>query len=224
MLKRVALVALAACLAALPVVSAEPKVESEQDKTLYAIGLVLSRNLGVFQLTEAELELVKAGLSDGVLNKPKKAELETYGPKINDLQKARAAKGAETNKAAGKAFIDKALAANKGLKKTGSGLVMETIKEGTGASPAATDRIKAHYTGTLIDGTPFDSSLKQGQPLERPLNQVIPCWTEAFQFMKPGGKAKLYCPSDIAYGDQGRPGIPPGATLVFEVELLEVLK
>ena len=224
MLKRVALVALAACLAALPVVAAEPKVESEQDKTLYAIGLVLSRNLGVFQLTEAELELVKAGLSDGVLNRPAKADLDTFGPKINDLQKARVAKGAEINKAAGKAFIEKALAANKDLRKTGTGLVMETLKEGTGVSPPATDRIKAHYTGTLIDGTPFDSSVKKGQPLERPLTQVIPCWTEAFQFMKPGGKAKLYCPADIAYGDQGRPGIPPGATLVFEVELLEVLK
>jgi FKBP-type peptidyl-prolyl cis-trans isomerase FkpA/FKBP-type peptidyl-prolyl cis-trans isomerase FklB len=224
MVKRVALVLLAASLAALPVPAVEPKVESEQDKTLYALGLFLSRNLGVFQLSEAELEVVKAGLADGVMGKTPKADLETYGPKINDLQKARMAKAAETNKAAGKAFIDKLLATNKTLKKTGSGLVMETIKEGTGASPAATDRIKAHYSGTLIDGTPFDSSLKKGQPLERPLNQVIPCWTEAFQFIKPGGKAKIYCPSDIAYGDQGRPGIPPGATLVFEVELLEVPK
>ncbi|HEX6850917.1 MAG TPA: FKBP-type peptidyl-prolyl cis-trans isomerase [Candidatus Polarisedimenticolaceae bacterium] len=224
MVKRITLVLLAACLTALPVLAAEPKIESEQDKTLYALGLFLSRNLGAFQLTEAELEVVKAGLSDGVLNKPKKAELETYGPKINELQKARMVKAAESHKAGGKAFVDKLLAANKNLRKTGSGLVMETITEGTGASPTATDRVKVHYTGTLIDGTVFDSSVKKGQPLDRPLNQVIPCWTEAFQFLKPGAKAKLYCPSDIAYGDQGRPGIPPGATLIFEVELLEVLK
>ena len=224
MFKRVALVLAAACLLAAPVLAVEPKVESDQDKTLYAIGLVLSRNLGAFQLTEAELEIVKAGMTDGVLNRPKKADLETYGPKINELQKQRATKAAEANKVAGKAFVDKVLAANKDLKKTGTGLVMETLKEGTGASPKPTDRVKVHYTGTLIDGTVFDSSVKRGQPADFALNQVVPCWTEAFQFMKPGGKAKLYCPSDIAYGDPGRPSIPPGATLVFEVELLEILK
>lgn len=224
MFKRVALALVAATLLAAPAVATEVKVESEQDKTLYALGLFLSRNLGVFQLTEAELEVVKTGLADGVLNRPKKVELDTYGPKINELQKQRAGKAAEANKVAGKAFIDKALAANKDLKKTGSGLVMQTLKEGTGASPTATDRVKVHYHGTLLDGTVFDSSVKRGQPAEFSLTQVIACWTEAFQFIKPGGKAKLYCPAETAYGDQGRPSIPPGATLVFEVELLEVVK
>jgi FKBP-type peptidyl-prolyl cis-trans isomerase FkpA/FKBP-type peptidyl-prolyl cis-trans isomerase FklB len=224
MFKRVALVLAAACLLAAPVLAVEPKVESDQDKTLYAIGLVLSRNLGAFQLTEAELEIVKAGMTDGVLNRPKKADLETYGPKINELQKQRATKAAEANKVAGKAFVDKVLAANKDLKKTGTGLVMETLKEGTGASPKPTDRVKVHYTGTLIDGTVFDSSVKKGQPAEFSLTQLMPCWVEALQFMKVGGKAKLYCPSDIAYVDTGRPGIPPGATLLFDLELLEILK
>ena len=224
MFQRVALVLLAAACVADPAVATEVKVESEQDKTLYAIGLVLSRNLGALQLTEAELELVKAGLADGVLGRPKKAELDVYGPKINELQRQRAVKLAETNRAAGKAFIDKALAADKSLKKTGSGLVMKVEKEGTGASPVATDRIRVHYAGRLIDGTEFDSSLKKGQPAEFSLTQVVNCWVEAFQFMKPGGKATLYCPSEIAYGDAGRPGIPPGATLVFDVELLAVVK
>ena len=224
MFQRAALVLAAACLFAAPALAAEPKIETEQDKTLYSIGLFLGRNLGAFQLTEAELEIVKAGLTDSVLGRPKKAELETYGPKINELQKQRAMKAAEAHKAEGKAFIDKALAANKDLKKTGSGLVMQTLQEGTGASPKPTDRVKVQYTGTLIDGTVFDSSVKKGQPAEFSLTQVIPCWVEALQFMKVGGKAKVYCPSDIAYGDSGRPGIPPGATLLFDLELLEILK
>lgn len=105
-----------------------------------------------------------------------------------------------------------------------SGLVYESLKEGTGASPAATDRVKVHYRGTLRDGKEFDSSYTRGQPAEFPLDRVIPCWTEAVQRMKPGGKAKLTCPAAIAYGDRGAGGglIPPGATLNFEVELLEV--
>ena len=109
---------------------------------------------------------------------------------------------------------------------TPSGLVYQSIKEGTGASPAATDVVKVHYRGTFPDtGKEFDSSYKRGEPTEFPLNGVIPCWTEGLQKLKIGGKAKLVCPSTIAYGDQGRPPkIPGGATLVFEVELLEIVK
>ncbi|HRP28733.1 MAG TPA: FKBP-type peptidyl-prolyl cis-trans isomerase [Burkholderiaceae bacterium] len=107
---------------------------------------------------------------------------------------------------------------------TASGLVYRSIKEGSGASPKATDTVKVHYRGTFPDGREFDSSYKAGAPAEFPLNGVIKCWTEGVQKMKVGGKAKLTCPGPIAYGERGAGGglIPPNATLVFEVELLAV--
>ena len=107
---------------------------------------------------------------------------------------------------------------------TPSGLVYQSLKEGTGASPAASDTVKVHYRGTLLDGKEFDSSHKRGQPATFPLSRVIPCWTEGVQKIKVCGKAKLVCPPDLAYGNQNVPGIPPGSTLVFEVELLEIAK
>jgi FKBP-type peptidyl-prolyl cis-trans isomerase len=112
-----------------------------------------------------------------------------------------------------------------GAVKSPSGLIFRTLKPGDGPSPKATDRVKVHYEGTLIDGTVFDSSIQRGEPLDIPLNKVIKCWTEGLQMMKVGEKARLICPARIAYGDQGRPPkIPPGAPLVFDVELLEILK
>jgi FKBP-type peptidyl-prolyl cis-trans isomerase FkpA len=106
---------------------------------------------------------------------------------------------------------------------TKSGLVYQSLKDGTGASPAATDTVKVHYRGTFPDGKEFDSSYKRGEPTEFPLNRVIPCWTEGVQMMKPGGKARLTCPAAIAYGERGAGGvIPPNATLQFEIELLSV--
>ena len=106
-----------------------------------------------------------------------------------------------------------------------SGLVYESLREGVGASPSATDVVKVHYRGTLLDGREFDSSYKRGQPIEFPLNGVIKCWTEGVRMMKPGGKAKLTCPASIAYGDRGAGAmIKPGATLNFEVELISVKK
>jgi len=106
---------------------------------------------------------------------------------------------------------------------TASGLIYESLKDGTGDSPKATDTVKVHYRGTFLDGKEFDSSYKRGEPTEFPLNRVIPCWTEGVQRMKPGGKAKLTCPPGIAYGASGAGGvIPPNATLNFEVELVSV--
>jgi FKBP-type peptidyl-prolyl cis-trans isomerase FkpA len=114
-------------------------------------------------------------------------------------------------------------AAEPGAVKTPSGLVYSELKAGTGASPRATQVVKVNYRGTLIDGKEFDSSYKRNMPIEFPLNQVIPCWTEGVQKMKVGGKSKLVCPASIAYGESGRPPvIPGGATLVFEVELLGI--
>jgi FKBP-type peptidyl-prolyl cis-trans isomerase FkpA/FKBP-type peptidyl-prolyl cis-trans isomerase FklB len=203
-------------------IAADPA--TEEQKTLYALGVAISQSLGEFGLNEAELELVRQGLADGVLKRPLKVDLQTYGPKLQQLAQARAATLAEGEKKAGAAYVAKAAAAP-GAKKTASGAIVQTVKEGTGAVPAASDTVKVHYQGTLIDGTEFDSSIKRGQPAQFALNKVIKCWTEGLQQVKVGGKSKLICPADIAYGDRGAPPmIRPGATLVFEVELLEVVK
>ena len=210
--------------AAPPVRAAAPEAKTDEQKTLYALGLALAQNLASFNLTEPEVELVKAGLEDGVLNRKKQIDLETYGPRIQELAKSRQAAVAAGEKKAGQAFLEKA-AAEKGAKKTDSGLIVTEIKAGSGESPKATDKVKVNYKGTLPDGTVFDSSDKHGGPATFPLNGVIKCWTEGVQTMKVGGKSKLVCPSDIAYGDQGRPPqIKPGATLVFDVELLDIVK
>ena len=118
----------------------------------------------------------------------------------------------------------KAAAAEKGAIVTPSGLVFLSLKDGSGSNPAATDTVRVHYRGTFTDGREFDSSIKRGQPAEFPLNRVIPCWTEGVQRMKPGGKARLTCPSAIAYGERGAGGtIPPNTTLQFEVELIGIV-
>lgn len=200
------------------------ELKTDEQKTLYALGFALSKTLAPFSLSEAELEIVEAGLSDGIADRKPKVEMQTYGSKIRSLQESRQAAIAEGTKKSGKAFADKA-AAEKGSTRSTSGLVYKSIAAGAGPSPKATDTVKVHYQGTLTDGNVFDSSIQRGQPATFGLNQVIPCWTEGLQKMKVGGKAQLVCPSDIAYGDAGRPPvIPPGATLVFEVELLEILK
>ena len=109
--------------------------------------------------------------------------------------------------------------------KTASGIVITTLKEGSGASPKSTETVKVHYRGVLENGKEFDSSYGRGQPATFPLNRVIACWTEGVQTMKVGGKAKLLCPSNLAYGSRGVPGtIPPDSTMIFEVELLEIVK
>jgi FKBP-type peptidyl-prolyl cis-trans isomerase FkpA/FKBP-type peptidyl-prolyl cis-trans isomerase FklB len=213
---------LAACLAAAVPASAQPKTEDE--KTLYALGLALSQNLGSFNLSETELKMVEEGLRDGVLKKTPKVELQTYGPKLKDLQQTRMAAMAASEKKAGEAYLARA-AGEKDTKKLPSGILVTTLKAGTGAAPAATDKVKVHYHGTLIDGTVFDSSVQRNEPATFPLNQVIKCWTEGVQQMKVGGKSRLVCPADVAYGDRGAPPrIKPGATLVFEVELLGIEK
>jgi FKBP-type peptidyl-prolyl cis-trans isomerase len=197
---------------------------SEKDKTLYALGLIISRNLGGFALTPAELAVVQGGITDGVLGRPPKVDLETYGPKLQDLAKGRLAAAANAEKKSGAAFLEKA-AAEPGTKKQPSGFLYRETKAGTGATPKATDKVKVHYRGTLVDGTVFDSSIDRNEPVTFPLNGVIPCWTQGLQLMKEGGAARLVCPSDLAYGDDGRPPrIKGGATLVFDVQLLSIEK
>ena len=195
---------------------------TEDQKTLYAIGLALGQQASVFSLTPAELEFVKKGLSDSVAGAKPVVELDTMRPKIQQLLMARQAAAGEKAAAAGKVLLDKA-AAEKGAVKTPSGLVYLSLREGKGASPTMNDMVKVNYRGTLPDGKEFDSSYKRNQPAEFPLGGVIKCWGEGVAKMKVGGKAKLTCPPAIAYGDKGAGGvIPPNATLTFEVELLSI--
>jgi FKBP-type peptidyl-prolyl cis-trans isomerase FkpA/FKBP-type peptidyl-prolyl cis-trans isomerase FklB len=197
---------------------------TESAKTLYALGLVLSKNLQPLKLSAADLASVQEGIADGVLGRPAKVDLETYGPKIREFANARVASGAEGEKKAGATFLAKE-AAESGAAKQPTGFLYKEIKAGTGASPKATDKVKVHYRGTLMDGTVFDSSIDRGEPVTFPLTGVIPCWTQGLQLMKTGGKARLVCPSELAYGDAGSPPkIKGGATLVFEVELLSIEK
>jgi FKBP-type peptidyl-prolyl cis-trans isomerase len=218
------MLASAAVVAALvgPVHAADPQTEDQ--KTLYALGLALSRNLAPFELSEEELGFVTQGMSDGVLNREKKVDAQAYQPKIQAFARDRQAAAAEKEKTAGKDYLAKA-EKESGVEKLPSGLLYKETQAGSGKQPAPTDRVKVHYNGTLTDGTVFDSSVQRGQPATFPLNGVIKCWTEGVQRMKVGGKSRLICPPDIAYGDRGAPPlIKPGATLVFDVELLEIVE
>jgi FKBP-type peptidyl-prolyl cis-trans isomerase FkpA len=203
-------------------VSAANVPDSEQYKTLYSIGLIVSRSLTVFNLAPEELEIVKKGLTDSVEGKKLEVDLKNYNEKVQEFARSRRKAQAEKLAASNRAFLDNA-SKETGAVKTNSGLVYLSVKEGTGTPPMSSDTVKVNYRGTLPDGTEFDSSYKRGKPLEFRLDGVIKCWTEGLQKMKPGGKARLVCPSEIAYGDTGAGDlILPGATLVFEVELLEV--
>jgi FKBP-type peptidyl-prolyl cis-trans isomerase FkpA len=206
----------------IPACSQEPK--TEEQKAFYSLGANINKQLSVFDMSPEELKYVQQGMSDANAGKKLAVDPDASAAmqKLGELAKARMAKAAEKQKALAKPFLEKA-AAEKGAQKTASGLIYNEIKPGSGVQPKATDVVKVHYTGTLADGKVFDSSIKRGQPVEFPLGQVLPCWSEGVGMMKVGGKAKLVCPSDIAYGDNGRPPvIPGGATLIFEVELLDV--
>jgi FKBP-type peptidyl-prolyl cis-trans isomerase FklB len=150
--------------------------------------------------------------------------LKDFENEMKEKMQSEMQNSSAPNKMAGKKFLEE----NKkkpGVTELPSGLQYEVIKEGNGASPTASSTVTTHYTGTLIDGTVFDSSVERGQPAQFPVNGVIKGWTEALQLMKPGAKWKLYIPSDLAYGDGGSPPkIQPGATLIFEVELISVDK
>lgn len=200
------------------------KPKSEDDKTLYTLGLFLAKNLQQFELSKKERALVIQGLQDSLEGKKLAVSVEEYGPKVRVWHGERMKTIANKVKEAGKKHIAK-VKKEKDAKSLPSGVVYQMLKEGKGDSPKATDKVKVHYHGTLIDGTVFDSSVERKSPATFGLNQVIKCWTEGVQKLKVGGKAKLHCPSEVAYGDRGSPPkIPPGATLVFDVELLEIVK
>ena len=198
-----------------------PKPMTDEQKTIYALGLSLSHSLTSFDLSPEEMEIVKKALTDAAAGKPA-VELQTWGPKINELATVRAARVKEKQTALSAAFRARA-GKEAGAQTTESGLIYRELLPGKGESPKPTDTVKVNYKGTLVDGTEFDSSYKRGEPAQFPLNGVIKCWTEGVQKMKVGGKSSLICPSDLAYGDGGRPGIPGGATLIFEIELLDIV-
>lgn len=197
---------------------------SESDKTMFAIGEILSGSVRPFALSEAEMRQVQAGFAAGMRGKPTGVDADTYRPKIQALLTSRVAAAMEKTKAAGKAYRAKAATAA-GAQSLPSGLIITPVAAGTGAPPTAEDEVEVQYEGKLTDGTVFDSSIKRGQPATFKLSGVVPCWTEGLQHISAGGKAVLICPPELAYGDAGRPpAIPGGSTLVFQVELLKVIK
>lgn len=198
--------------------------KTEEEKTLYAVGLLISKSISVFDLSAGELEFVKRGLTDAATGKSPVVELGAYNGKVQELARERRKIKGEKMAAVNKEFLDKT-ATEKGAVKTDSGMIFVSLRDGSGTAPKPADTVKVNYRGTLPDGTEFDSSYKRGKPIEFKLDGVIKCWTEGLQKMKEGSKAKLVCPSNIAYGEAGAGDlILPGATLAFEVELLEVKK
>ncbi|MBX3725556.1 MAG: FKBP-type peptidyl-prolyl cis-trans isomerase [Xanthomonadales bacterium] len=203
---------------------------TDRQKVSYMVGMDLGRNLTQIQ-DELDVAVLVQGLQDTLAGRPTKLTEEQANQVKQDFMQKLQARAVEertaqatANRTEGEAF----LAENKnkpGVRSTESGLQYQVITEGRGSKPAATDRVRVHYVGTLLDGTKFDSSIDRGTPAEFALNGVIPGWTEALQLMSVGSKYKLFIPSDLAYGENGTPGpIGPNATLIFEVELLEILE
>lgn len=195
----------------------------EDSKMFYFLGTALSRNIVPLELTEAEMEYVVQGLRDAITGDALELDEAEYGERLNKLAQDRLAVRSAEEGAFAKTYVEK-MAGEEGARTTASGIVIRDLVVGDGQQPAADSVVKAHYHGTLRDGTVFDSSVDRGEPFEASLGRVIPCWTEAIQAMKVGGKSKITCPSELAYGPNGSGRIPGGAALTFEVELLEIVQ
>ena len=202
---------------------------TEMEKVSYSIGLDIGRNFKQQGLNEVDVDFVVAGIK-AILKDEKpvlsdsqvQAVMTSFQAKLSAKRDSARNAQADENKKAGDKFLEENKT-KKGVKVTESGLQYLVMEKGKGESPKLTNKVKCHYRGTLLDGTEFDSSHKRGQPAEFPVNGVIKGWTEALQLMKPGAKWKLFIPSDLAYGPRGAGGkIGPNATLIFEIELLEV--
>lgn len=204
--------------------SKNAKLKTSYDTVSYMIGMSIGTNLSNMpSKDDINPRLIEKGISD-IINKGDTLftmmEMQKY---LNEFSQKEQAKAAEEAKGEGVIFLEKNKDAE-GVSVTESGLQYKVLVEGTGARPVATDKVKVHYTGKLIDGTVFDSSVERGTPAEFGLNQVIPGWTEGLQLMTVGSKYELYIPSDLGYGPKGSGQvIPPHAALIFEVELLEIL-
>jgi FKBP-type peptidyl-prolyl cis-trans isomerase FklB len=219
------IIIVSASLLALPLFGQEksPQLKDQKDKVSYSIGMNIGLNLSR-QKVDINPDVLVAGIKDAIAGKPQLTQdqvKDVMAQFEKDMEQKQKAAG-EKNKADGTKFLEE----NKkkeGVKTTASGLEYKVVKEGTGAQPKATDMVTVNYRGTLIDGTEFDSSYKRGQPATFPLNGVIKGWTEGLQLMKAGSKYQFFVPSSLAYGERAvGPDIAPNATLIFEVELLEV--
>ena len=203
----------------------------ELDRISYALGLSMGNNFRSSGIDKIDVDDFAAGVAAVYSGeKPRmtydeaKAEIQAYFQAMEERQRAAAAEMGKVNAAAGEAFL-KANGAREGVMTTASGLQYEVLEEGTGTQPEAGDQVTVHYTGKLIDGTVFDSSVERGEPATFGVTQVIPGWVEALQMMKEGAKWRLFIPSNLAYGPNGAGGaIGPNATLIFDVELIKVIK
>lgn len=201
------------------------KLDSVEAKGGYGVGLQIGQQL-IGSGLDVEPNAVVKGILD-VLNQNEPAldinEVTKALQELSARAEAEQRKAFEALEAEGKAFLEENKKA-KGVQVTESGLQYEILTEGTGAKPAKTDKVRVHYTGSLIDGTVFDSSVKRGTPAEFPVTGVIAGWVEALQMMPVGSKWRLTIPHNLAYGERGAgASIPPFSTLIFEVELLEIL-
>jgi FKBP-type peptidyl-prolyl cis-trans isomerase len=195
-----------------------PPLETDTQKTLYVLGLGIAKTLAPFQLSPEDLELVKAGLTDGALGRtPRIDPTRDWAARLTELGRERFQASVRREREAGAEFAERA-ARRKGARRTSSGLVYQELVSGSGASPGSDDRVRLSFQGELIDGTVFDSS--SGEPVALPVDGVMSCWTEVLQLMRVGGRSRVVCPDHLAYGLHGSPPkIGPGATLVFELEL-----
>ena len=196
---------------------------ADDDKVFYYLGTALSRNMLNLDLSDSEVDAVVEGLQAALKGEAEQLDDAVYGPKLNEIAQERMAAAGLKEEAAAQAYVDK-MAAQKGAIETESGLVYLELVAGDGAQPNAGSTVTAHYHGTLRDGTVFDSSVDRGEPLTIPLGNVIPCWTEAIAMMNEGGKSRITCPANIAYGPSGSGPIPPNAALTFEVELIAIVQ
>ena len=214
--------ALAMLFLAFPLLGARG-LETEEEKTVYALGLLLSKQMPNFPLDERDLEFLEQGLRDGLLRREPRVSLADYAAKLPQLAETRNAALLEAETKQAQEFLESERNVD-GASVSESGVVKRVLRRGAGRRPAETDTVELHYHGTLRDGTVFDSSVRRDEPVTLPLARILPCWTEAITTMEVGEKSRFVCPPELAYGERGSPpSIRPGAALAFEMELLAIV-